>query len=133
MTYRLEAAMSGDARIPPTIDPLDESGGRNLVEAWRASGLSGAAFCRQHDLRVQRLHYWRERLGYPIKVVGGSSRTSVAVPPPSDGFVQLVVSTPPTSPNTHVDIVIGGAIIRVGSGFDADLLRRVVGALGVEP
>jgi hypothetical protein len=102
--------MSDNARIPPTTDPLDESGGRALVEAWRASGLSGAAFCRQHDLRVQRLHYWRERLGYPIKVVGGSPRTSVAAPPPSDGFVQLVVSTPQTSPNTHVDIVIIGVL-----------------------
>jgi hypothetical protein len=46
--------MSDDARIPPTSDPLDESGGRALVEAWRASGLSGAAFCRQHDLRGKR-------------------------------------------------------------------------------
>ncbi len=52
--------MSDDAKIPPTTDPLDEFGGRALVEAWRASGLSGAAFCRQHDLRAQRLHYWRE-------------------------------------------------------------------------
>ncbi len=125
--------MSDDAKIPPTTDPLDEFGGRALVEAWRASGLSGAAFCRQHDLRAQRLHYWRERLGYPVKVVGDSSRTSVPAPPATDGFVQLVVSAPPASPDTHVDIVVGGAIIRVGSGFDADLLRRVVGALGVEP
>lgn len=125
--------MSDDVQIPPTTDPLDEAGGRALVEAWRASGLSGAAFCRQRNLRAQRLHYWRERLGYPIKTVGEPSRVAVARPPTTDGFVQVVVSTPSEASTTHVDIVVGGAVIRVGSGFDADLLRRVVGALGVEP
>ena len=65
--------MTDDVQIPPTTDPLDEEGGRALVEAWRVSGMSGAAFCRLHNLRGQRLHYWRERLGYPIKVVGDRS------------------------------------------------------------
>jgi hypothetical protein len=125
--------MTDDTTIPPTTKPLDEAGGRALVEAWRVSGLSGAAFCRQHDLRAQRLHYWRERLGYPIKAVGEPSRPPVARPPADDGFVQLVVSTPPRALSTHVDVVVGGAVIRVGSGFDADLLRRVVGALGGDP
>ena len=125
--------MSDDPIIPPTTEPLDEAGGRALVEAWRVSGLSGAAFCRQHNLRAQRLHYWRERLGYPIKVVGEpSSCAPVARPPTTDGFVQMVVRAQPGPPSTHVDIVVGGAVIRVGPGFDADLLRGVVGALGVE-
>jgi hypothetical protein len=126
--------MSDDTKIPPTTEPLDEAGGRALVEAWRVSGLSGAAFCRQHNLRAQRLHYWRERLGYPIKVVGEpSSCVPVTRPPTTDGFVQMVVRAQPGPPSTHVDIVVGGAVIRVEPGFDADLLRGVVGALGVEP
>lgn len=125
--------MSDDPAIPSTTEPLDEAGGRALVEAWRASGLSGAAFCRQHNLRAQRLYYWRERLGYPIKVVGEPSCVPVARPPTTDGFVQMVVSAPMGPLTTHVDIVVGSVVIRVGSGFDADLLRRVVGALGVEP
>ena len=29
---------------------------------------------------------------------------------------------------THVDIVVGGVVIRVGSGLDAEPLRWVVGA-----
>ena len=49
--------MSDDERNTPTEDALDEVGGRALVEAWRASGLSGAAFCRRRKLRAQRLHY----------------------------------------------------------------------------
>lgn len=124
--------MSDDAQIPSTTEPLDEAGGRALVEAWRLSGLSGAAFCRQHHVRAQRLHYWRERLGYPIKTVGEPARVPVPRPSPAEGFVQMVVRTPGAPSTTHVDIIVGRAVIRVASDFDADLLRRVVGALGVE-
>jgi hypothetical protein len=122
--------MSDDVVIPGTNDPLDEAGGRALVEAWRSSGLSGAAFCRERNLRAQRLHYWRERLGYPIKVMGGG-RSSVVPPrpPSSEGFVQVVVGPPPPASSTHVDIVVGDAVVRVRSGFDAALLREVVRAL----
>jgi hypothetical protein len=129
--------MSDDVQIPDTTDALDEAGGRALVEAWRASGLSGAAFCRARNLRAQRLHYWRERLGYPIKVVGGA-RTSVGPlrpppPPSSEGFVQVVVDPSPSVSSTYVDIVVGDAAVRVRSGFDAVLLRAVVRALSAEP
>ena len=117
---------------PTTLEPLDEAGGRALVEAWRASGLTGAAYCRAHNIRPQRLHYWRERLGYPIKVMG--DRTPMAHPQPSTpatGFVQVVVDR--TAPSTTaVDIVVGGAIIRVQPGFDASLLRSVIEALRCE-
>jgi len=93
----------------PTTDPLDEAGGRALVVAWQASALSGAAYCRQHGMRPQRLHYWRERLGYPIKVVAVARRTTVSSSVAS-GFVEMVVGAPPT---TDVDIVVGGACIPI--------------------
>ncbi len=73
--------MSDDPTPLPTTDPLDEDGGRALVESWRASGLSGAAFCRANSLRPQRLHYWRERLGYPIKLVRSSAMVSPVASP----------------------------------------------------
>jgi len=130
--------MPDDVEIPGTRDPLDEAGGRALVEAWRASGLSGAAFCRERNLRAQRLHYWRERLGYPIKVVGGARSSVMAsrspLPPSSEGFVQVVVGPSPSAvSSTYVDIVVGDAAVRVRSGFDAVLLRAVVRALSAEP
>jgi hypothetical protein len=118
-----------DAVIPGTHDPLDEVGGRALVEAWLASGLSGAAFCRERNLRTQRLHYWRERLGYPIKVVGGRGSSVVPPRPPSSGFVQVVVGPSSSVSSPYVDIVVGDAVVRVRSGFDAVLVREVVRAL----
>lgn len=111
---------------PTTTEPLDEAGGRALVEAWQASGLSGAAYCRQQGMRPQRLHYWRERLGYPIKVVAEARRTTVSSSSVASGFVEMVVGPPAT---TDVDIVVGGARIRIQPGFDPDLLRAVVATL----
>jgi hypothetical protein len=129
--------MSDDVQIPDTPDALDEVGGRALVEAWRASGLSGAAFCRARNLRVQRLHYWRERLGYPIKVVGGARSSVVRSHPPapvsSEGFVQVVVGPSSCVSSSYVDIVVGDAVVRVRSGFDAVLVREVVRALSGGP
>ena len=121
--------MSDTPSRPPTTDqPLDEVSGRALVEAWWASGLSGAAYCRLHDLRSQRLNYWRERLGYPMKILGGGRMTGDQPPTKvASGFVQVVVDD--VRPTSDVGIVVGGALIRVERGFDPTLLRAVVAAL----
>jgi ABC-type amino acid transport substrate-binding protein len=119
---------------PTTLELLDETSGRALVEAWLASGLNGAEFCRGRNLRPQRLHYWRERLGYPIRVVGEPSSaprrsSSVGSVPVAEGFVQVVVGDALPSATTYVDIVVGGASLRVHAGFDVALVRSVVQAL----
>ncbi len=30
--------------------------------AWQGSGLSGAAFCKQHELNYAQFNYWRKKL-----------------------------------------------------------------------
>lgn len=35
---------------------------RDRLALWRASGLSAAAFCREHDVPVWRFHYWTKRI-----------------------------------------------------------------------
>jgi hypothetical protein len=37
--------------------------GRQVVEAWRASGLPLATFARQRGLCAERVRWWRQRLG----------------------------------------------------------------------
>jgi hypothetical protein len=37
--------------------------GREVVEAWRASGLPLATFARQRGLSAERVRWWRQRLG----------------------------------------------------------------------
>ena len=34
-----------------------------LLEQWRTSGESGAAFCRRHGIKPQKLSYWKRVLG----------------------------------------------------------------------
>jgi hypothetical protein len=34
-----------------------------LLRQWRSSGESGAAFCRRHGIRPQKLSYWKRVLG----------------------------------------------------------------------
>jgi hypothetical protein len=118
--------MSDDDQLPSLRKPLDEAAGRSLVEAWRSSGLSGAAFCRQHHLRAQRLNYWRERLGYPVRVITERKHPASPSAPATEGFVQVVVGTTTPTPTSHVDIVVGDAVVRVRPGFDPALLREVV-------
>jgi len=127
---------------PPPTNALDEDGGRALVEAWQASGLTGAAYCRQAGLRPQRLHYWRERLGYPIKVVGHGPRTQVASSSVVGGFVEMVVGGPPLSSaspslsrrlsdgaSPALWVQVGGATVPIEPGFDVALFQDVVHAL----
>jgi hypothetical protein len=33
------------------------------ITAWQASGLSGPAFCKQHDLAYHQFVYWRQKQG----------------------------------------------------------------------
>ena len=32
------------------------------IDAWQASDVSGAAFCKQHDLNYAQFNYWRKKL-----------------------------------------------------------------------
>jgi len=38
---------------------------REVLELWRTSGLSKAAFCRERDIPIAQLQYWVRRLTEP--------------------------------------------------------------------
>src|SRR5690554_3262612 len=35
---------------------------QQYMVAWQGSGLSGAAFCKQHELNYAQFNYWRKKL-----------------------------------------------------------------------
>ena len=35
---------------------------QGIIEQYRASGLSGAAFCKEHNINAGRFYHWRRRL-----------------------------------------------------------------------
>ena len=93
---------------------LNPSRGLALVADWhrRDDGLSLASFCRQRGVGPWVLRYWLAR-------AAGSS---------APGFVQIAAA--PGS--VTMEVVVGGAVVRVARGFDAELLRGVVAALVVD-
>jgi hypothetical protein len=86
---------------------------------WRASGVSMAAYCRQHGLSYSAFVWWRRRLEKAITTASPLTLIPVAAPASSGGAI--VVRLP------------SGIGIEVGRGFDAALLSAVVHALQVAP
>lgn len=72
---------------------------REHVTVWRSSGLSAAAFCREHALSYAQFVYWQRRLGrtqsalVPVQVAAATPRVSgVAVELGLPGGVRLCVT-----------------------------------------
>ena len=105
-----------------------EADGKRMLEAFRASGLSVGRFAREHGLTSQRVFWWRSRLGQFGTSSAAASKTARLLP------VRVVSNSklrPADAPlDGALDIAIrDSVVIRVRQGFDAGLLRQVVGAL----
>ena len=86
-----------------------------VVEAWRRSGQSGAAFAREHGLSRARLLRWRDRL----------KRTAL----PQFHPVRVVQDTEPIAVTGTATLELelrSGHRIRVHAGFDPELLEVLV-------
>lgn len=97
--------------------------GELMVAALRASGETPAAFARRHGLHEVRVQRWVAR-------VGKKARSAAPARPVGFAPVRVTSAQPATS---GLEVVVGGAVVRVGRGFDDELLRRVVVALGEAP
>jgi len=96
------------------------SEGRALISAWKASGLSQAAFSRRAGIPKQRIAYWRRRLPSP-----GST--------PTPGFVEIPSPSVPVRTGLGFMVEVSDPVrVRVEHGFDPALLRSVVRALAGE-
>ena len=83
------------------------------IHDYKARGLNKAAFCRERGLSIWKLHYW-------LKVLQKESHGA-------DGFVEL--STDSVTPESGVWLAHGNLRVHVASGFDDEVLRRVIGVL----
>ena len=98
--------------------------GEAMVAALRASGETIAGFARRHGVQEVRVQRWVARVGKkPHALATGQPVV----------FAPVRVTTrqaTATEPGSGLDVVIGGAVVRVNRGFDDALLRRVVEVLG---
>ena len=93
--------------------------GRQLLDDWQASGLSMAAYARQHGIGAHRIKYWR---------------TYYAEDKPASAFVPVVaVSSPQPQADAsaaRLTITCGAGVrIEVTTGCDVAWLASVVSAL----
>ena len=119
------------ATCVPKILSADQ--GRALVDDWRQSGLSRAAYARQHRIGAHLLMYWEKKFLPSVR-----ARESLSTNPSeaaADAFVQVplpmaVASRPSPSTASPIEIrLVGGAVVRVFTGVDPDLLGVVLQTL----
>jgi hypothetical protein len=98
--------------------------GEAMVAALRASGETPAEFARRHGVQEVRVQRWVAR-------VGRKPRASATVQPVVFAPVRVTAQQATASEHGHgLEVVVGGAVVRVSRGFDGELLRRVVATLG---
>jgi hypothetical protein len=85
------------------------------VEAWKTSGLTQIAYCREHDIVFSKFNYWVRKL-YPA-------------PEPARGFVKIKVKGErlPVSNALVMELVLpGGARLNFYHPVDPDYLKRIL-------
>jgi hypothetical protein len=103
----------------PRRDPKPEPFWRDLIDRWRASAQTVAAFCAAHRVSQATFYSWRKRLA--------ARRPDVT--PPAPTFAPLRVVPDPTA-----DVMLPtGLVVRVPIGADPAGVARLVAALGGGP
>ena len=121
------------AKCVPKILSIDQ--GRALVDDWRQSGLSRAAYARQHRIGAHLLTYWEKKFLPSVRARESQSTNHPEAVDAADAFVQVPISmaissrqTPSTASPIEIRLV-GGAVVRVFTGVDPDLLGVVLQTL----
>jgi len=92
-----------------------------ILGEWATSGLSGPKFAEIAGTSSHTLYLWRRRAK-----VNAAARASAAGEFTRDAFAEVVVRPTAGAP---IEIAVGGAVVRVGAGFDDHQLRRVLDVL----
>ena len=100
---------------------------REHVAGWKSSGLSLRLYSERHGLKAGTLGYWNSRL----KAQAADALTSSAGPEAAATFLAVHVAEPavsvPEPRDQGVELVLpGGYVVRIGRGFDAVTLDRLL-------
>ena len=90
---------------------------RDIIEQQEASGLSGAAFCRQHNVSLSCFYYWRRRVKQETL----------------SGFLELRSDPPSSRPRPATAGILvhmnADVCIELAPDFDSVTLQRAVQVL----
>src|SRR5512134_59333 len=84
---------------------------RDAVARWKRSGLSAQSFAEREGLSARTLSWWSSTLRRDTRAERGSDRKPVTA---------IEIALPPASAARHIEIAIGGAVVRVEVGSDVD-------------
>jgi hypothetical protein len=95
---------------------------RTMLQRWRQSGLSVRDFCARHDLALPSFYAWRRTLVQRDALVQ---------------FVPVRLAAEPTTTTTNgaaaLELLLDGRrLLRIGPGFDAATLKRLLAVLEEE-
>jgi hypothetical protein len=92
---------------------------REILNRWRASGLSQTQFCRRRRIPIWKFAQWKKRLKGDGAAAG-------------DLFVPVHVA--PVSPSAELELTLrDGRVLRFGANVEAAKLAGIVAALEVPP
>lgn len=115
---------------PERRDPAKERSWRRLLRLWKRSGQTGRDFCATHGLSEPSFYAWRR------EIAQRDQEARTPTPPakrpvahaPLPTFVRVTVDTEDVP--TPLEVVLAhGRRVRLGPGFDADLLRQLLRVL----
>jgi hypothetical protein len=91
---------------------------RELIENWKASGLTQKAFCAQQSIAYSGFHYWFKKF-----------REDKSLPTSGSGFVPVNVTSPGLERNriSAIELVMpDGRRINFHDGVDVEFLRALL-------
>lgn len=91
------------------------------VEAFIASGLTQAEFCRRNEYKLKQFNYWVRKFRKQQKAQNNQQ---------DNDFKWLSVDLVQHDESNSITIQIGAATLEVNPGFDKNLLSEVVEVLG---
>ena len=101
---------------------------RERVAAWRASGLTQAAFCREHGLAPAELSWWKHELARRDQAFKTESSPTPKRTTTRRAFIPVRISPSPAREGFEL-VLRGGQTIRMGASFDETSLRRLLAVL----
>lgn len=100
---------------------------RDHITGWKSSGMSLRLYSEEHGLKAGTLGYWNSRL----KARAADAPASSAGPEAKAAFWAVHVADPtvpmPELRDDRIELALpGGCVVRVGRGFDAATLDRLL-------
>jgi hypothetical protein len=99
------------------------------IEAWRLSGMSRAEYCQAHGLSRKTFGWWTWRLDQERRETSAQEAPRFVPVELSEAVVAGPEATEPADERIEIALP-GGVAVRVGSGFDAVALHRILTVLG---